>query len=155
MLVGIDTQLRRMISEPVAGLTGNYRTLASLGITTAADGTLSLDSAKFQKALAADPLSVNNVFASTTGVAVKMGKYLDDRLAGSGEIATRNATLSSNQKDLDKQRDALDARMELIQQRYMKQFTALDSMLSQLQTTSSYLTQQLQGLSNLANNSKG
>jgi flagellar hook-associated protein 2 len=44
--------------------------------------------------------------------------------------------------------------MELIQQRYMKQFTALDSMLSQLQTTSSYLTQQLQGLSNLANNSK-
>lgn len=153
MLMGIDSQLRRMISEPVAGLTGNYRTLASLGITTAADGTLSLDAAKFQKALAADPLSVNNVFASGTGVAVKMGKYLDDRLASSGEIATRNATLSSNQKDLDKQRDALDARMELIQQRYMKQFTALDSMLSQLQTTSSYLTQQLQGLSNLANGS--
>jgi flagellar hook-associated protein 2 len=61
--------------------------------------------------------------------------------------------LSANQKDLDKQRDALDARMQVIQQRYMKQFTALDSMLSQLQTTSSYLTQQLQGLSNLANGS--
>jgi flagellar hook-associated protein 2 len=151
LLLGVDSQIRRFIADPVTGATGNYRTLATLGITTGADGTLSLDSTKFQKALAADPLSVNNVFSSTNGVAVKIGKYLDDRLASTGEIASRNTSLSTQQKDLEKQRDALDARMVVVQERYMKQFTALDSLLSQLQTTSSYLTQQMQGLSNLAN----
>ena len=33
--------------------------------------------------------------------------------------------------------------MEQIEARYRRQFTALDSLLSQLQTTSSYLAQQL------------
>ena len=33
--------------------------------------------------------------------------------------------------------------MEQIESRYRKQFTALDSLLAQLQTTSSYLAQQL------------
>jgi flagellar hook-associated protein 2 len=45
----------------------------------------------------------------------------------------------------------LEARMQLIQERYLKQFTALDALLSQLQSTSTYLSQQLQGLSQLAN----
>jgi flagellar hook-associated protein 2 len=151
MLLGVDAQLRRIVGEPVTGTTGAYRTLASLGITTGADGTLQLDAAKFQKALAADPQSLNSIFASDNGVAVKLGKYLDSKLASSGEIASRNANLTASQKSLAAQREVLDARMQVVQERYMKQFTALDAMLAQMQSTSSYLTQQLQGLSNLAN----
>ncbi len=151
LLRGIDSQVRRLISEPVAGTTGAYRSLASLGITTNADGTLQLDAAKFQKALAADPAAVNRMFSSTEGVAVKLGTYLDSKLSSTGEIAARNTSLAASRKDLDTQRTALDARMQVVQERYMKQFTALDSMLAQLQSTSTYLTQQLQGLSNLAN----
>ena len=39
--------------------------------------------------------------------------------------------------------------MEVIQARYLKQFTALDSMLAGLQSTSTFLSQQLTSLSNL------
>jgi flagellar hook-associated protein 2 len=151
LLLGVESGVRRLISEPVTGITGNYTSLASLGITTGADGQLALDAAKFQKALAADPLSVNKVFASANGVAVKLGAFVDSKLSSTGEFASRNASLAASRKTLEKDKDALEARMVVIQQRYMKQFTALDSMLSQLQNTSSYLTQQLQGLSNLAN----
>ncbi len=151
MLLGVDAQLRRIIGEPVAGTTGAYRTLASLGITTGSDGTLTLDAGKFQKALAADPQALNSIFASDSGVAVKLGKYLDSKLASSGELASRSTNLATSQKSLASQREVLDARMLVVEQRYMKQFTALDAMLAQMQSTSSYLTQQLQGLSNLAN----
>jgi len=151
LLLGIESGVRRLITEQVTGITGDYTSLASLGITTGADGQLALDAAKFQKALAADPLSVNKVFASANGVAVKLGAFVDSKLSSTGEFASRNASLAASRKTLEKDQDALEARMVVIQQRYMKQFTALDSMLSQLQSTSNYLSQQLQGLSNLAN----
>lgn len=151
LLIGIDSQVRRILSTPVAGTSGAYGTLASLGITTNADGTLALDSTKFQKALSADPQAVNQIFASNGGIATQLNSYLTDQLSSSGNIAARNTSLTAQQKDLQGQRDALDARMQLVQDRYLQQFTALDTMLSQLQSTSTYLTQQLQGLSNLAN----
>ena len=151
LLVGIDSQVRRILSTPVAGITGNYTTLASLGITTNADGTLSLDAAKFQSALSADPQAVTQIFASSNGVASQLNTYLTDQLSSTGNIAARTTSLDTQQQDIQDQRDALDARMQVVQDRYLQQFTALDTLLSQMQSTSTYLTQQLQGLSNLAN----
>ena len=147
LLRGLDTQLRRMLTEPVPGTTGDYRTLASLGISMTVKGTLQLDAARFQKALAADPDAVNRVFSSESGVAVRVGKYLDDRLSSSGEFAARDERISTQRRRLTQEKEALDARMLVVQQRYLRQFTAMDSMLAQLQSTSDYLTQQLASLS--------
>lgn len=149
MLRGLDTQLRRMLSERVEGTTGNYTSLASLGITTTASGTLELNADKFKAALAADPLAVQNVFSSEKGVAVKIDTFLTQKLSSKGEFATRTESLAARQKTIDQQREALDLRMEVIEKRYLKQFTALDTLLTSLQGTSSYLTTQLESLSNL------
>jgi flagellar hook-associated protein 2 len=151
LLRGVDTQLRRMLSDPVAGTTGSHRTLTSLGIELTATGTLQLDATKFRAALAADPDAVGRVFSSESGVAVRMSAFLDERLASSGEFAARDQRISSQRQRLEQDREALAARMVVLQQRYLKQFTAMDTMLAQLQSTSSYLTQQLEGLANLAN----
>jgi flagellar hook-associated protein 2 len=150
LLRGIDTQLRRMLSEPVAGTSGSYRTLTSLGIELTATGTLQLDAAKFSAALAADPDAVGRVFSSESGVAVRVADYLEDRLASGGEFAARDERIASQRRRLEQDREALDTRMLVLQQRYLKQFTAMDTMLAQLQSTSSYLTQQLESLANLA-----
>ena len=64
MLRNIESQVRNLISAPVSGVGGSYTTLASLGITTQADGTLKLDSDKFNKALVANPGAVTSIFAS-------------------------------------------------------------------------------------------
>lgn len=154
MLRGLDTQLRRFLSDAVPGTTGPYRTLASVGITTTATGALQMDAAKFNAALQADPEAVNRLFSSENGIATRMGAFLDARLSSTGEIALRNESITSRRRDLDRDSDALDARMLVIEERYRRQFTALDTMLSQLQNTSSYLTQQLEGLANLANRNR-
>jgi flagellar hook-associated protein 2 len=146
MVRGLDAQVRRMLSEPVSGLTGNYTTLASLGIRTTITGTLQLDATAFQKALAADAGAVGKVFSSTSGVAVKLASVMDSKLSSGGELTARDTRIANRRRDLTQQKDALDARMQVIQQRYLKQFTALDTMLSQMQSTSSYLTQQLSSL---------
>ncbi|MDQ2641807.1 MAG: flagellar filament capping protein FliD [Pseudomonadota bacterium] len=146
LLRGLDTQLRRILSDPVPGTTGNYRTLNSLGISVTSTGSLQLDAARFNEALAADPQAVNRVFASESGVGVRVAAYLDERLSSTGEFATRNARIDGQRRRLEQEREALDARMLVVQQRYLKQFTAMDGLLAQMQSTSSYLSQQLEGL---------
>jgi len=150
MLRSLDSQVRRILSQPVAGATGGYTTLASLGITTNVNGTLQLDASRFSDALAADPDAVSRIFTATdSGVAPRLADFLQTKLSSTGEFAARDQRIADKRRDLAKQTDALDVRMEMIQARYMKQFTALDSMLSQLQSTSSYLSQQTTSLQNL------
>lgn len=149
MLRGMDSQLRRIISSPVPGATGTYTTLASIGITTTASGTLQLDQTRFNKALAADPAAISRIFSSESGVAVRLADYMDQKLASTGELAARTKGITDQRNQLQQQKDALDARMAVIQDRYLKQFTAMDTLLSQLQSTSSYLTQQVSSLTNL------
>lgn len=151
MLNGIEAQLRRILSAPVAGANGSYTTLASLGITSGLDGTLSVDATKLQKALAAGTTMVSGVFGGPNGVATKLSEYLTAQLANTGQIAARNDSISRQQKSLQAQKDALNARMAVIQSRYQTQFSALDTMLQKMQSTSSYLAQQL---SNLSSNNK-
>jgi flagellar hook-associated protein 2 len=143
MLLNIEGQLRRLMGAPVAGTTVPYTTLSNLGITAGVDGTLSLDSTKFQAALAANPTAVSAVFSGADGVATKLYTAVGGHIATGGDISTRDGTLSTQRKDLTAQRTALDARMQVVQARYLKQFNALDSLLTQMQSTSSYLTQQL------------
>src|SRR5690606_21086562 len=135
------------------GTTGAYRTLTSLGIEITVSGTLQLDATKFKEALAADPDAVSRVFSSESGVAVRMSQFLDERLSSTGEFAARNERITSQRRRLDQEKEALEARMVVVQQRYLKQFTAMDALLAQMSNTSSYLSQQLDGLSKLANGS--
>ncbi len=147
MLRGIESRISRLISDPVSGLGSSpYTTLASMGITRDANGALKLDTTKFDAAVAIEPGAVARLFASESGVAGRMSDYIDGRLADDGEVAARDATMAARRKDIDKQKQALEARMVVFQARYLKQFNALDSLLTQMQSTSSYLTQQLSNI---------
>ncbi len=139
MLRNIDSQVRKMISTPVAGVTGNYTTLASLGITTQADGSLKLDPDRFNAALQANPGAVSDIFTSDNGVAVKLADFMGSKTSTTGEVTTRSSDITDSLVDLKDQQDALDARMQVIQDRYYKQFNALDSLLAQLNTTATSL----------------
>lgn len=147
MLRGIESQLSRLISDPVTGQgTSTYTTLASLGITRDATGALKLDDTKFNAAIAQDPSAASRLFTAENGVATRIGDFIDARLADSGELAARDATMKARGKLIDDQKAALEARMVAFQARYQKQFSALDTLLTQMQQTSSYLTQQLSNL---------
>lgn len=137
----------RAISRQLRAVIGNgYDGLSRLGIKTAVDGTLSLDGGKFDGALAADPGAVKALFHETA----TLGDGLRDALAGAvgsdGLIAARTGSLNQRLTALDAQRTTLDRRMAEVEARYRRQFATLDAMVSQLQSTSSFLSRQLAAL---------
>jgi flagellar hook-associated protein 2 len=146
MLSGIESEIRNTLTTPVAGQAPGFQTLASIGITTQLDGTLGVDDAKLQKAISTNFEAVGKLFGSETGVAARMFKQVDDRLKSDGAIETRSKNLTDQQKAIQKRKDDLDVRMLAVQRAYTAQFTRLDTLLSQLQVTSSYLSQQIESL---------
>lgn len=126
--------------------TGTYTMLSQLGVGTQTDGTLSVDTGKLDAALAKNPDAVRNLLSGTDRVADKLAKVLDGFLGNDGRIGAQTDQLQKRLDQISDQTDALNHRMELMQARYLKQFTALDALLGQMQSTSSYLTQQLASL---------
>jgi flagellar hook-associated protein 2 len=125
---------------------GAYTLLAQLGITTQTDGTLSVNAAKLDAALAKDPGAVKALFSGTDRIADKLSDVLTGFLGSDGRLEAQTDRLQKRLELIADQTEALDRRMERIQARYMKQFTALDALLGQMQSTSNYLTSQLASL---------
>ncbi|RJG05966.1 flagellar hook protein FliD [Noviherbaspirillum cavernae] len=85
------------------------------------------------------------------GYAFHLTNLLDEFVnSKDGMISGRTKSLQDGITNVSKEREKLDARLTEIEARYRKQFTALDVMISKLNSTSSYLTQQLEQISNLS-----
>lgn len=138
-------QLRSIVGASVSGA-GTFQHLSELGITTQADGTLKLDSSQLSTALATDKNSVQKLFSADGGYATQLAKTIDGVIGTAGQIENRNDAIQRQLKDIGAQQDALDLRMTKVEARYRAQYTALDTLMAQMQTTSSYLTQQLAAL---------
>ena len=116
------------------------------------DGTMSVDADKLEAALATDLDGVAGLFSSAGGSTAGYGKQLSalvDKVTGTGgalKVATDGMTQSL--KDLDKQYDEMQARVDAKVEYYRTQFTQLDLLVSRMNSTSSYLTQQFASLSN-------
>ena len=67
-------------------------------------------------------------------------------LGTNGLLDSETTGLNQSITDIGKQRDALNARLVQIQASYTKQFSALDVMLTSMNNTQTYLTQQLANL---------
>jgi flagellar hook-associated protein 2 len=149
MLRGIEMDLRSKLTGVVSGLGGNYQSLASVGITTQKDGTLSMDSEKLGKALSADFDGVAKLFGSADGVASRLASSLETTLADDAQINTRTKTLNTKSLSLQQEQADLETRMATVTARYNAQFNALDSLLSNLSSQSSFLTSQLASIANI------
>jgi flagellar hook-associated protein 2 len=143
MMSGIQSQLRGLISSLIPGAKQPYTSLASLGISTTTSGDLSIDSTKLQAALAANPGAASGILSGTTGLAANLYHFLDAHLSSAGDFAARDDGITALQKDLAAQQASVNARMAIVQARYLTQFNTLDAMLTHMQSTATYLTQQL------------
>jgi flagellar hook-associated protein 2 len=149
LLMGISAAMTRGATDRVAGAGGNYDSLAAIGITTDASGQFKLDEAKLTKALQAEPGAVAALFGGSDGVAARLSTKIDSTLATDGVIAARDKNLGDAQKRIVADTDRLNQRMDVVQQRYIAQFTALDRLLAQLNSTSKYLNQQLSSIASI------
>jgi len=142
----IGERLRAELGSRVSGLDGDISSLADIGITTSLDGSLTIDSAKLNDALSADPTAVGALFSSDGGYATQLGDIVSSYLAPGGILDSRTQGLQASLKDISNQQDALNRHLTELQDRYTEQFNALDSLISQMNSTSTFLTQQLDNL---------
>jgi flagellar hook-associated protein 2 len=68
---------------------------------------------------------------------------INNLLSDTGIVASKTEGLNTSITRLDKKTESLNLRLAGVEARYRTQFTKLDSLLSGMSTTSSYLTQQL------------
>ncbi|MBR0564543.1 flagellar filament capping protein FliD [Azoarcus sp. L1K30] len=140
----IQTQLRAGLGAAFSGF-GSVSTLSQVGISFAKDGTLSFDNSKLSKAMNDPESGVASLFAGKDGVdgfAATFSSRLDNFLDSDGVLASRTEGINSTIKSITKQYDTLETRLTATEARYRAQFTKLDSLLSSLNDTSTYLTQQ-------------
>jgi flagellar hook-associated protein 2 len=137
------SQLRNTLGAPVAGQPAGFESLNSIGITFQADGSLKLDGSKFDAAINANPQAVAALFSGDNSVGKKVSNLADSFTGANGVITSRNKALNERLTGVTRQREALDARMERVQATYLAQFTAMEKIVTQLQSTSSFLAGQL------------
>ncbi len=126
---------------------GDGTTLSSIGIQTDRYGKLVFDADKFATAYAADAASVSEKLSGTTGLAARIGEVAtgaSDKYEGS--ITT---SIQSRTTGIDRLNDSIEAwddRLALRRETLTRQFTALETALSQMNSQSSWLTSQISSL---------
>jgi len=142
----ILTNIRAELGKAVTDATG-LKTLSDIGIAFQRDGTLKLEKpAKLDAALASNFEGVSALFSSSSGFATRLTKVTEDMLGSKGVFKTRTDGLNATIASLDKSGDRMELQLAQTEKRYRTQFTSLDTMMVQMQSTGSYMTQQLAAL---------
>lgn len=142
----VQTQLRALMGSAIAGAAAGGATLPDIGITTQRDGSIAIDSTKLDKALADPTKNFSALFATNNGnrgFGAQMDVTLGRILSPVGTLPSHTNSFNSTIKDLEKQRATITSRLADVEKRYRAQFSALDSAMASMTTTSTYLTQQL------------
>lgn len=84
------------------------------------------------------------------GYAFHLNNLVEGFLGDKGLIAGRTDGIKNSIKDIDKQADRVNVRLAEMEKRYRAQFTALDVAISNMTSTSAFLTQQLAQLSTMS-----
>lgn len=116
--------------------------LSSLGISFQKDGTLLLDQSKLEKAMSKDFTKVVNFFSGDTSILKSINTSLNDLTQSNGTIDNKTKGLKNTVDNIEKQKTAMQKRLDSIEQRYKTQFTTLDSLLTGMSQTSTYLSKQ-------------
>jgi flagellar hook-associated protein 2 len=127
----------------------SFSYLIEAGVSINKQGVMEVDTDRITDIMNTDFDSFTNLFASENGgFAAKLSTLADGWLANDGLIDSREDGLNTQVEGIDDQILRLEDRMISVEARIRAQFTALDTLVSSLNNTSSFLTQQLASLNN-------
>jgi flagellar hook-associated protein 2 len=146
MLRGVVNKVRQDLSTPVASTNSELNTLQMIGIEIDKDGIMTMDSSKFENLLKTDLSAVSTLFSASDGVAAKLDEDLDIYIQAGGILENQSKSLNKRLSDIESRREAVQLRLDNLQQRLQKQYIAMDIAVGQFQATGSYLSQQIAAL---------
>lgn len=144
----IQARLRTALLSPVAGTTGAFTTLASLGVSIQRTGALSLDKAKLTAALGSDPEAVARVLGSSGSGAMTIVAQEADYFSSSttGVLTQRLTSMSRERKSLDDRITQMQARLDKYEAQLRQTYATLEQTVSGLQNQGSQLSAAMNAL---------
>jgi flagellar hook-associated protein 2 len=150
LLLNLQNEIKSNLFATVSGISGGLNSLASIGITPDSSGQLQVDNTTLQNALNSNYQAVGNVFGSNQGIAATLATTLTGVLGPTGSLQSRTNTLNTEMTASQTAQTQLNQQMSVLQSTYLTQFTALDTLLADFQSTASFLTTQLADFSTAA-----
>ncbi|EFE95176.1 flagellar filament capping protein FliD [Serratia odorifera] len=143
-LRGVQSSIKSALSA--AQDNPELKGLGNLGITTnVKTGKLEIDDEKLKKAVDEKPEQVANFFAGNgkdTGMATEIHNEIQTYIKAGGVIENSTKSINTNLDRLNTQITRVTESIQDTIDRYKQQFVQLDTMMSKLNGTSTYLTQQ-------------
>lgn len=117
--------------------------LAQLGITTQqSDGTLKLDTTKFNAALSDKQLGsgIQDLFSADGGLVKRIQSALEPFTKTGGVLADKDTSLNKVKTRLSNDQEALDRRVATLTETLTKKYNAMDLAVAKLKATASSIT---------------
>ncbi|XUO83065.1 flagellar filament capping protein FliD [Halomonas sp. KM007] len=143
----IESRLRSVLTGGVEG--GELGTLNQLGITLQRDGTLEMDDDTISDLVANNPQALSDFFVggeAGNGLAAQLDSTVERMLGDNGVVKLAISGAENRVKSLDERFERMEVTIERTISRYRTQFGQLDAMIAQMNSMSTYLTQQFDAL---------
>lgn len=149
VIVSAMSRVRNMVTQSVGS--GALSSLSQAGIAIQRDGSLAVDDGKFTAA-AANLSGLKALFSASatdtaqSGVARQLDTAITQLLGVDGAITGSNDRLNKQKNTLQSDKDRLQTNLDLTQQRLIKQYTTLNTQVTDMQNAGNALIAQLSKL---------
>ena len=154
----VQNQLRTAILADSSTTSGAITGLRDIGIEMDKSGNLVFDADDYKTAITGNYQQVVTMLTANTdnhslyatdakGLAQDIATKLDDLTDSDSVLLTRNTTAEDQVKVYEEDLAALEKRYEAVYDRYLAQFTAMETMMESMNGTKDYLEGQLESLS--------
>ncbi len=156
----IEQQLRDAIFDDSPTESGSISNLRDIGITTDKTGKLVLDEAKLDQVISSNYLDVKTMLTANTnnqstfsaapkGLALSAIEKLEGLIESGSVISDREANAREAIVGYEEDLVKLEAKMEAVYERYLTQFSAMESLVRQMNSTRDYLEGQFEMMANV------
>ncbi|MDW5375688.1 flagellar filament capping protein FliD [Halomonas sp. HP20-15] len=143
----IESRLRQTVMDVGGG--NDFNRLADIGINLTSDGKLEVDSDKLGQVVSDNPNGVKQFFAGVAeegGLASKLDESLSAMLEDQGLVGRAITGFEDRIDALGERYTRTEESINNTVERYRKQFAQMDAMVSQMNSTMSYLGQQFEAM---------
>jgi flagellar hook-associated protein 2 len=159
LLQSVRSQVRAMITDTSSTPGTNITAARNVGLSIDRNGKLNLDEAKLETALQDNFNEVSTLFSAGTnnqsiystaagGIAGDAINKIEKMLRSTGEIDSKTKANSTKIEAYKKDLDVLEKRMEKLLERYMRQFSMMESIVGSSTSTREGLKGTFEGMMN-------
>lgn len=152
----VTNQLRGILGSIVPGASDDLNSLYSMGITLNKDGKLEISTStefgaesgksRFEKALNENYDSIAKVFGGEDGLVSQLGSVVTEYTKSGGILAGRQDTIQSQLRENTKASEAASRYIASYEESLRKRYSALDTLLGQMQRQQANVTAALSSL---------